>query len=113
MVECIQFYREESLYAAWKDKGAGNDSTYDSFDIYRNLYYKDTQSGNRRVHAYGGLYDFSGGDGSWGENDGALAGGLGGALSDLLSGAAVWVLPTFFIKYAMGGSWDFYWRNHD
>lgn len=33
---------------------------------------------------------------------GALAGGLGGALSDLLSGAAVWVLPTFFIKYAMG-----------
>ena len=31
-----------------------------------------------------------------------MGGGLGGALSDLLSGAAVWVLPTFFIKYAMG-----------
>ncbi|MCR0275467.1 ECF transporter S component [[Clostridium] innocuum] len=37
-----------------------------------------------------------------GRKHGALAGGLGGALSDLLSGAAVWVLPTFFIKYAMG-----------
>ena len=37
-----------------------------------------------------------------GRKQGALAGGLGGALSDLLSGAAVWVLPTFFIKYAMG-----------
>ena len=37
-----------------------------------------------------------------GRKQGALAGGLGGALSDLLSGAAVWVLPTFIIKYAMG-----------
>ena len=37
-----------------------------------------------------------------GRKQGALAGELGGALSDLLSGAAIWVLPTFFIKYAMG-----------
>lgn len=37
-----------------------------------------------------------------GRKQGAMAGGLGGALSDLLSGAAVWVLPTFVIKYAMG-----------
>lgn len=37
-----------------------------------------------------------------GRKQGAMAAGLGGALSDLLSGAAVWVLPTFFIKYTMG-----------
>lgn len=37
-----------------------------------------------------------------GKKQGALASGLGGALSDLLSGAAMWVLPTFIIKYIMG-----------
>lgn len=37
-----------------------------------------------------------------GKSKGALAAGLGGALSDLLSGAPIWVLPTFVIKYLMG-----------
>lgn len=37
-----------------------------------------------------------------GKRQGALAGGLGAALSDLLTGAAIWVLPTFVIKYMMG-----------
>lgn len=37
-----------------------------------------------------------------GKKQGALAAGIGGGLSDLLSGAAMWVLPTFLIKYAMG-----------
>lgn len=36
-----------------------------------------------------------------GTRKGALAGGIGAALSDLLSGYAHWVLPTFFIKYCM------------
>ena len=36
-----------------------------------------------------------------GKKQGALAAGIGGALSDLLSGAAIWVVPTFVIKYAM------------
>lgn len=36
-----------------------------------------------------------------GKKQGALAGGLGAALSDLLSGAALWVVPTFVIKYLM------------
>ncbi|MFQ9127709.1 MAG: ECF transporter S component [Butyricicoccaceae bacterium] len=33
-----------------------------------------------------------------GRKDGALAAALGAALSDLLSGAMLWVLPTFIIK---------------
>lgn len=37
-----------------------------------------------------------------GKKQGALAGGLGAALSDLLSGATLWILPTFIIKFAMG-----------
>lgn len=37
-----------------------------------------------------------------GKKEGALAAGLGAALSDLLTGAALWVLPTFFIKFLMG-----------
>ena len=41
-----------------------------------------------------------------GRKKGALAGGIGAALSDLLGGYMVWVLPTFFIKaimaYVMG-----------
>lgn len=37
-----------------------------------------------------------------GKKDGALCAGLGAALSDLLTGAAIWVLPTFVIKFIMG-----------
>jgi len=41
-----------------------------------------------------------------GRKKGALAGGIGAALSDLLGGYMVWVVPTFFIKaimaYVMG-----------
>ncbi|NBK98159.1 MAG: ECF transporter S component [Erysipelotrichia bacterium] len=37
-----------------------------------------------------------------GKKQGALAGGLGAALSDLLTGATLWVLPTFIIKWIMG-----------
>lgn len=37
-----------------------------------------------------------------GKKQGALAGGLGAALSDLLSGATLWILPTFIIKFIMG-----------
>lgn len=36
-----------------------------------------------------------------GKKQGALAAGLGAALSDLLTGAAIWVIPTFMIKYTM------------
>lgn len=36
-----------------------------------------------------------------GRKYGALAAAAGGALSDLLAGAAVWVLPTFCIKFIM------------
>lgn len=36
-----------------------------------------------------------------GRKDGALAAALGAALSDLLSGAILWVLPTFIIKGVM------------
>ena len=39
-----------------------------------------------------------------GKKDGALAAGLGAALSDLLTGAMIWVLPTFIFK-----SWDISW----
>ncbi|MCI5688956.1 MAG: ECF transporter S component [Emergencia sp.] len=36
-----------------------------------------------------------------GRKSGAAAAALGGALSDLLAGAAVWVVPTLIIKYIM------------
>lgn len=36
-----------------------------------------------------------------GTRKGALAGGIGAALSDLLGGYMQWVLPTFLIKYIM------------
>lgn len=36
-----------------------------------------------------------------GKRRGALAGGLGGFLADLLSGYAHWAIPTFIIKYIM------------
>lgn len=36
-----------------------------------------------------------------GRKNGSIAAGLGGALSDLLAGAAIWVAPTFVIKYIM------------
>ena len=36
-----------------------------------------------------------------GTRKGALAGGIGAALSDLLGGWMQWVVPTFFIKYIM------------
>lgn len=37
-----------------------------------------------------------------GKKDGALAAGLGAALSDFLTGAMIWVLPTFIFKFCMG-----------
>lgn len=36
-----------------------------------------------------------------GKRRGALAGAIGGALSDFFAGAAVWIVPTFFIKFGM------------
>lgn len=36
-----------------------------------------------------------------GGKKGALAGGIGAALSDLIGGYAAWILPTFFIKVIM------------
>lgn len=36
-----------------------------------------------------------------GKRRGALAGGLGGFIADLLSGYAHWAIPTFIIKYIM------------
>ncbi len=36
-----------------------------------------------------------------GRKNGAFAAALGGALSDLLAGAAVWIAPTLVIKYIM------------
>ena len=36
-----------------------------------------------------------------GTRKGALAGGIGAALSDLLGGYMHWVIPTFIIKYIM------------
>lgn len=36
-----------------------------------------------------------------GRKYGPVAAGIGGALSDLLAGAAMWVVPTFIIKYIM------------
>ncbi|TJX12940.1 ECF transporter S component [Tissierella creatinini] len=37
-----------------------------------------------------------------GRKKGALAGGMGAAIADLLGGYMQWVLPTFFIKLGMG-----------
>ena len=36
-----------------------------------------------------------------GRRNGSLAAGIGGALSDFLAGAPVWILPTLIIKYIM------------
>ena len=36
-----------------------------------------------------------------GRKNGAIAAAIGGALSDLLAGAAVWILPTLVIKFIM------------
>lgn len=36
-----------------------------------------------------------------GRKNGALAAGIGAALSDLLAGAAMWIVPTFFVKFIM------------
>lgn len=36
-----------------------------------------------------------------GKKNGAIAGALGGALSDLLAGAAIWILPTLIIKFVL------------
>ena len=36
-----------------------------------------------------------------GRKNGSLAASIGGALSDLLAGAPVWILPTLIIKYIM------------
>ena len=37
-----------------------------------------------------------------GRRDGAIAASIGGALSDLLAGAAAWIVPTLVIKFIMG-----------
>lgn len=36
-----------------------------------------------------------------GRKNGSLAAGIGGALSDFLAGAPIWILPTLIIKYIM------------
>lgn len=36
-----------------------------------------------------------------GSRKGALAGGIGAALSDMIGGYMQWIIPTFFIKYIM------------
>ena len=36
-----------------------------------------------------------------GRKNGAIAAGIGGALSDFLAGAPIWILPTFLIKFCM------------
>lgn len=36
-----------------------------------------------------------------GRKNGSLAAGIGGALSDFLAGAPIWILPTLIIKYVM------------
>ncbi|MBR5537737.1 MAG: ECF transporter S component [Clostridia bacterium] len=36
-----------------------------------------------------------------GRKNGSIAAGIGGALSDFLAGAPVWILPTLIIKYVM------------
>ncbi len=36
-----------------------------------------------------------------GRKNGSLAAGIGGALSDFLAGAPLWILPTMIIKYIM------------
>jgi len=36
-----------------------------------------------------------------GRKNGSMAAGIGGALSDFLAGAPIWILPTFIIKYIM------------
>ncbi len=36
-----------------------------------------------------------------GRKNGAMAAGIGGALSDFLAGAPIWILPTLLIKYIM------------
>ena len=46
-----------------------------------------------------------------GKKDGALAAGLGAALSDLLTGAMIWVLPTFIFKFIMGYIWVLYLKR--
>ncbi len=47
-----------------------------------------------------------------GRRSGAVAAGLGGALSDLLAGAAVWVAPTLIIKYIMAFIMGTIIKNH-
>lgn len=37
-----------------------------------------------------------------GRRNGAIAASIGGALSDLLAGAAAWIVPTLIIKFIMG-----------
>lgn len=46
-----------------------------------------------------------------GKKDGALAAGLGAALSDLLTGAMIWVLPTFFLNLSWDISWVLYLKR--
>ena len=41
-----------------------------------------------------------------GKQDGALAAGLGAALSDLLTGAKIWVLP---LHLSLNSLWDILW----
>ena len=37
----------------------------------------------------------------FGKKEGAIAGAIGGALADLISGYTIWMVPTFFIKAIM------------
>ena len=41
-----------------------------------------------------------------GRKNGSAAAAIGGAFSDFLAGAAIWILPTLVIKYIMAFIWE-------
>ncbi len=47
-----------------------------------------------------------------GKRDGAFAGALGGALADLLCGAAIWSGPTLIIKFIMAWIMGIIWEQY-
>ena len=47
-----------------------------------------------------------------GKRDGAFAGSLGGALADLLCGAAIWIGPTLIIKFIMAWIMGIIWEQY-
>ena len=47
-----------------------------------------------------------------GKRDGAFAGALGGALADLLCGAAIWIGPTLIIKFIMAWIMGIIWEQY-